>query len=196
MPKRTPGNGAAIPEGLSGKPPEGVARRNFLRAATAAAVAGTTAGCGVTNSPYRFFSLPEANTLAAICNRVIPDDQSAGAVQAGVVHYIDRQLNGKFREHRKIYRAGLAATDRLAGGNFAEVPVDRQTAILHQTERDPAIRPFFDLVIAHSMQGFYASPRHGGNRDFASWRMLGIPVTPVRGRDRYEFTSGGASEKS
>jgi len=127
---------------------------------------------------------------------VIPGDQDPGAAQAGVVHYIDRQLTGKFREHRKIYRASLAAVDHLAGGNFAEAPVERQNAILHQMERDPAIRPFFDLVIAHSMQGFYGNPRHGGNRDFASWRMLHIPAAPVRGRDHYEFVPGAGREKS
>ncbi len=171
-------------------------RRKFLHAAAIAAVAGTAAGCRRTNGPYRFLTLPEANTLAAVCTRVIPGDQDPGAAQAGVVHYIDRQLTGKFREHRKIYRAGLAAVDHLAGGDFAGAPVERQSAILHQMEHDPAIRPFFDLVIAHSMQGFYGNPRHGGNRDFASWRMLRIPVVPVRGRDRYEFAPGAGREKS
>jgi hypothetical protein len=30
------------------------------------------------------------------------------------------------------------------------------------------------MVIDHTMQGFYGSPEHGGNRDEASWKMLGI----------------------
>jgi gluconate 2-dehydrogenase gamma chain len=37
-------------------------------------------------------------------------------------------------------------------------------------------------VVSHTMQGFYGDPRHGGNRNWASWRMLGVPITPVRGR--------------
>ena len=57
-------------------------------------------------------------------------------------------------------------------------------------EKAPESRAFFDLAVTHAMQGFYGSPRHGGNRDFASWRMLGVPVSPVRGRDRYDFTKG------
>jgi hypothetical protein len=32
------------------------------------------------------------------------------------------------------------------------------------------------------MQGYYGSPRHGGNKNWASWRMLKIPTAPVRGR--------------
>ena len=31
-------------------------------------------------------------------------------------------------------------------------------------------------------QGFYGDPRHGGNRDAASWKMLALPFPPVRGR--------------
>ena len=107
-----------------------------------------------------------------------------------MVNYIDRQLVRKFREHRQAYRDGIALADRLAGGSFADVPPERQLDILHQIEGDPQGRPFFDLVVAHSMQGFYGTPRHGGNRDYASWRMLRIPPTQVRGRDHYDFTKG------
>jgi gluconate 2-dehydrogenase gamma chain len=30
------------------------------------------------------------------------------------------------------------------------------------------------MVVDHTMQGFYGSPAHGGNRDEASWKMLGV----------------------
>ena len=32
------------------------------------------------------------------------------------------------------------------------------------------------------MMGFYGDPRHGGNKDRVSWRMLGVPDPPIRGR--------------
>jgi len=105
--------------------------------------------------------------LQAICELIIPADEDPGATQAGVVHYIDRQLTGKFREHQKSYREGLAAAAHMAPG---------------EVERAAETRTFFGLVVTHAMQGFYGSPRHGGNRDFASWRMLRIPLSPVRGR--------------
>jgi gluconate 2-dehydrogenase gamma chain len=44
------------------------------------------------------------------------------------------------------------------------------------------------------MQGFYGDPRHGGNREYASWRMLGVPVAPIRGRQLYDLTTGLAEE--
>jgi gluconate 2-dehydrogenase gamma chain len=40
------------------------------------------------------------------------------------------------------------------------------------------------MVIAHTMQGYYGDPRHGGNREAVSWCMLGVPVIPIRGRAR------------
>jgi gluconate 2-dehydrogenase gamma chain len=34
------------------------------------------------------------------------------------------------------------------------------------------------------MQGFYGDPRHGGNREGVSWKMLGLPYPPIRGRQQ------------
>ena len=39
---------------------------------------------------------------------------------AGVIGYIDRQLSGKFRDPASVYREGIAAANRLAGGVFAD----------------------------------------------------------------------------
>ena len=41
---------------------------------------------------------------------------------------------------------------------------------------------FFALLRDHTMMGFYGDPRHGGNKDRVSWRMLGVPDPPIRGR--------------
>jgi len=129
--------------------------------------------------------------LQAIADWIIPADQDPGAVGADVVQYIDRQLKGRFAGHGKTYRDGLAAANRLAGGSFAAVSSNRQQEVLRQMERDGELHRFFDLAVTHSMQGFYGSPRHGGNRDFVSWRMLGVPIVPARGRDTRDLPKGG-----
>jgi len=131
--------------------------------------------------------------MEAIAERIIPSDDTPGARQAGVVHYIDRQLSGHFRRFRETYREGIAAAVRLAGGDYAAATPQKQDAVLAQLQHDGRTRPFFDLVVTHAMQGFYGNPRHGGNRDFVSWRMLNIPPAPVRGRDQYDFTKGAAN---
>jgi len=93
---------------------------------------------------------------------------------------------GPFRKYREAYRSGLAALEResvrATGKSFDLLEPARQTALLAQLEGEP--KRFFGLVIAHTMQGYYGDPRHGGNRDAVSWRMLGVPVIPIRGRAR------------
>jgi|GEM_PF-5077371 len=54
-------------------------RREFLAAAAASTVA-----CGGRPSPWRFLTQQEADTLAAVCSRIIPADRDPGATEAGV----------------------------------------------------------------------------------------------------------------
>jgi gluconate 2-dehydrogenase gamma chain len=167
-------------------------RRRFLQA-TASAAAALTAGCGATRQKGRFLSESELVTLGAICDQIIPPDQDRGAAWAGAPTYIDRQLAGFYREHRPAYRSGLAEADRRAGGSFAQAGHERQLQVLQEMEKDEETKAFFSLVVSHTMQGFYGNPRHGGNRDYCGWRMLGVTVSPVRGRDQYDFAQGGRS---
>ena len=146
-------------------------RREFL-----AAVAASTVACGGHPSRWRFLTLEEANTLEAVCAHIIPADRDPGAVQAGVVNFIDRQLSGFYKAHRKTYREGLASL----GASFVKLSGGQQLAVLQGLEKKRS--PFFELALTHTMQGYYGSPRHGGNRDAVSWRMLGVPYPPVRGR--------------
>jgi gluconate 2-dehydrogenase gamma chain len=44
---------------------------------------------------------------------------------------------------------------------------------------------FFNLVLSHTMQGFYGSPIHGGNKDYMSFEMLRIDYPLVIGQNRY-----------
>ena len=159
---------------------ERLQRRRFLQ--VAASGAAVTASCGGQKSRFRFLTNAEADTLAAVCDVIIPPDQDPGASQAGVVQFIDRQLDGFHKKLRKDYRASIAKVDALAGATgkeFSKLAPEEQERIL----TSPECRRFFELTVSHTMQGYYGSPRHGGNRNWASWRMLGVPVAPVRGRD-------------
>ncbi len=50
---------------------------------------------------------------------------------------------------------------------------------------------FFNLIRNHTMQGFYGSPRHGGNYKFVSYRMIGLDPYPIMGQNRYKASSNG-----
>jgi gluconate 2-dehydrogenase gamma chain len=165
-----------------------------------AAAAGQLISCGRARSSWRFFTAAEARTVHTITERLIPADQDPGAAWAGVVHYIDRQLTRRFKEFQRHYREGLAAVDRTAqrlhARPFLELSESEQISLLAALEKNDAPpgtwtavepREFFELILAHTIQGFYGSPRHGGNRDAVSWRMLGVPDPPVRGRLHYEL---------
>jgi gluconate 2-dehydrogenase gamma chain len=168
-------------------------RRSFIGSVAALAGAASNVACNRHKSPWRFFRLEEARTLEAICGRIIPEDQDAGAIQASVVHFIDTQLTGFYKPLRKTYRQGISAIDQASvhyvGKQFADLPPDSQTALLERIEEDVGLKPFFNLLVEHCMQGFYGDPRHGGNRNRVSWKMLGVPYPPVRGRLRYDFTN-------
>lgn len=170
-----------------------ITRRQFL-AAAALAGAGLAAGCRE-RSPWQALSAHEAQTLAALCDQIIPADDYPSASQAGVVTYIDHQLTRHYKRHRAAYAAGLEQADRLSASEFgvglaASSPA-QQTAIAHALEQKNG--KFFEMVRAHTFEGYYGSPRHGGNRDAASWRMLGLDEPPIRGRATYDLTASNRS---
>ncbi len=171
-------------------------RRRFLGAAAAAAAAPGMISCSGKSSPWRVLSAAEVRAAEAICECLIPTDEFPGAAWAGAVNYIDRQLAGHLRHMRETYRRGLAMIDTAARGqgaaDFAALAVERQVELLKAVEKGKAPaggwnpteqRAFFAAILSNTMQSFYGDPRHGGNRDGIGYRMLGIPLTPVRGRD-------------
>lgn len=147
---------------------------------------------------FRFFTAEETETLGAWVDALIPPDQDPGAREAGVVRYIDIQLTRWFRRHRAEYRDSLSRIDDWSRAayrrRFAELPPEQREEMLARMEQGKADRAHFpdggksafELVLAHTMQGFYGNPRHGGNRGYASWKMIGVPPMPVRGREHYE----------
>lgn len=166
-------------------------RREFMKAGAlaGAAIAASSTGCRRTS--YGLLQDREATTLAAICDQIIPADNFPSASQAGVLNYIDLQLMGHYRRHQKAYRDGLKQADEWScsrfGADLADASAAQQLEIVSALEKDN--KPFFELVRAHTMQGYYGTPRHGGNRDAVSWRMLGLDEPPLRGRAQYDFTA-------
>jgi gluconate 2-dehydrogenase gamma chain len=168
----------------------------------AAAGAGSTAviaRMGKSARPRcRFFTDAEADLLSDICEQIIPRDDVPGATDTGAINYIDRQLCGFLSRHQGAYRRGLESFRQTClkarGAQFRDLAPAARIEVLRSIELgdaprglwgDPSARAFFSLVLAHTMQGFYGSPRHGGNRDYASYRMLGLDYPQVVGQNRY-----------
>ena len=127
----------------------------------------------------------EAETLGAIAARLIPSDGNGpGATEARAAQYIDRALGGALSSFRDTYRAGLAALDQYAqrtkGNSFARLSTADQDALLGDIERNDAAgfsqsAAFFNLVLAHTVQGTFCDPYYGGNANFAGWDLIGYP---------------------
>lgn len=170
-------------------------RRTILAGGVTVAVTGSLIGCAPSGAAgtWRFFTPTEARTVDAICEQLIPADRDPGAKIAGVVHYIDIQLTKAFRRYRQIYRDSLAQVDSASrtkfGGAFADLSPEQQIDVLRGVEQSS--KPFFDLILTHTRQGFFGDPRHGGNRDRVGWKMVGLPFPPVRGREHYEDSKQG-----
>jgi gluconate 2-dehydrogenase gamma chain len=85
---------------------------------------------------------------------------------------------------REMYRSGLVALDRYAseekGSAFAELSEDEQDEILEamgegEAFDDPPADEFFEMLRNHTIQGMFADPIYGGNRDMVGWRLLDYP---------------------
>ena len=139
----------------------------------------------------RNFSLAQGQLLEAICDRIIPADQDPGATAAGVTGYIDQQLSGPLARYLPAYQAGLTRFDpacvEATGSGFLTLAPEQRTAFLERVEANqpPGLAGFFNMVIDHTMQGFYGSPAHGGNRHQVSWKMLGIEEYMQEGPHRH-----------
>src|SRR5450631_1484502 len=109
-------------------------RRKFLRIAGTASACGAFVSCARENTGWRFLTAAEGRTLEAICEQIIPTDQTPGASWAGVVNFIDRQLMGPYRRQQGAYRKGLFAIDEAAaakfGKSFVDLDAPRQRALL------------------------------------------------------------------
>jgi len=172
-------------------------RRFFLRVSSATLLAAplfqplpVLAG-----TAWRFFDETEAATIVALCERIIPADADPGSTWAGVVQFIDCKLAGYYHRYQQLYRLGLQGVHQsslaLFGKAFVDLSGVQQDDLLQKLElkqapgniwKQVSATEFFDRLVDHTIQGFYGGPRHGGNRDAVSWRMLGLPTAPVRSR--------------
>jgi len=174
-------------------------RREFLR--TIGLLYGSVLflpSCLPGNSEYRVFNSSEADCLISLCEQIIPADHDPGATDAGVIHFIDKLLYERFPELLSIYQQGIAglnaSCNELFQCPFTSLTIERQIEIMKLMEANQlpekhwqVIKPaaFFNQVIQNTMQGFYGSPRHGGNKNYMSYRMLKLDFPLVVGQNRY-----------
>jgi gluconate 2-dehydrogenase gamma chain len=95
------------------------------------------------------------------------------------------------------YRTGLRALadyikSNFAGKSFNDLAPNDQDTVLSGLEsgsialKDVKSAEFFALLLANTQEGFFADPIYGGNRDMASWKLIGFPGARYDYRDWVE----------
>jgi gluconate 2-dehydrogenase gamma chain len=155
-------------------------------------------GCRSTRQPgIIFFTQDELKLVEAIAEQIIPTDDWPGGRDAGVANFINIQLIGPLCRFQNDYHKGLSALQNTCQNefhnNFEKLPWDTQTIMLKNMEagkmdggvwKNGFAENFFQLLLAHSMQGYYGSPRHGGNKNFISYKMIGLDEPQIIGENR------------
>ena len=165
-----------------------VSRRDVLKRvsiAGAAAAVPVDAIAQATRESFETLTAAEGATLEAIVARLIPTDSNGpGATEARAARYIDRALGGFLASFRDVYRLGLSGIETYArtakGSAFTQLSAQDQDAVLGDMERNAAkgfvtAQIFFNLVLAHTIQGTFCDPFYGGNANFVGWDLIGYP---------------------
>lgn len=95
---------------------------------------------------------------------------------------------------RQQYRMGLAAlaaycNTTFAGRGFDKLSTDEQDKLLTGMEKGEvkfdkfSSKMLFDAVYANTMEGYFADPIYGGNKDMAGWNLIGFPGARYDYRD-------------
>ena len=95
------------------------------------------------------------------------------------------------------YRSGLQALgehvkNAFNGKSFSQLSPRDQDEVLAGLESGSITlnvvngARFFELMLANTMEGFFADPIYGGNRDMAGWKLIGFPGARYDYRDWVE----------
>lgn len=126
--------------------------------------------------PLQFFSADQAAEIEAVSAQIIPTDDTPGAREAQVVHFIDRALITFDRDQQLSYTQGIkdlqAKTQELFPGSkkFSELNSAQQVQLLEAIEQTE----FFELLRVHTIIGFLARPDYGGNHGQVGWKLIGF----------------------
>jgi gluconate 2-dehydrogenase gamma chain len=134
-----------------------------------------------------FLNNDDALTVAAFTERLMPGAPGKpGAREANVPNYIDLALSGAYADLQDFYRRGLMHLDaycrKTHNAPFVQLAPAQQDQVIAALEQGkdtgftwPSAQVFFNTVRNHTMEGMFADPIYGGNKDFAGWRLIGFP---------------------
>jgi len=124
----------------------------------------------------QFLSPEQAIEIEAAAAQIIPSDETPGAREAGVVHFIDRALVTFDRDKQPAYTQGLKDLANKTKSLFPQADKFSSLSRTQQIELLEAIETteFFELLRLHTIIGFLALPEYGGNHGEVGWKLIGF----------------------
>jgi len=186
--------------------PEALAKtREHQAAADAPAASPMADHAAMSGGHGAFFNDDDSRTIAAFAERLMPGAPGKpGANDANVINYIDLALAGAYADQQDFYRRGLAQLDaycrKTYNQPFVKLSAAQQDDVIGALEQGkasefefPTAQAFFNTLRTHTMEGMFADPVYGGNKDFAGWKLVGFPgaqlfYTPADMASRQAFT--------
>jgi gluconate 2-dehydrogenase gamma chain len=139
------------------------------------ATASVAARAAIEKSQFRVLSPLEATEFEAIAARIIPSGDSPGAIEAGVIYFIDTVLADIDPGILEPMRKGLLSLqsdirETYETASFAGLSQAQQIEALQSIEDSD----FFETLRFLTIAGMFCDPSHGGNRDRVGWELIGF----------------------
>ncbi|MGE5540287.1 MAG: gluconate 2-dehydrogenase subunit 3 family protein [Gemmatimonas sp.] len=94
----------------------------------------------------------------------------------------------------QYYRTALKGIDdycrtSFSGKTFRELTAEQQDGVLDSIDKDDVKlqgvggKTFLDFFFHNTIEGFFADPIYGGNRDMVGWKLIGFPGARYDYRD-------------
>lgn len=141
---------------------------------------------------FAFFTPEEGADVKAFAAQIFPTDDSPGADEANVVHFIDHVLDKYEVENREDFRECIqhlnnhSATVFPGTTHFSALGHEQQQKVLEKFQtfaskrRSDLMGDFFggianpfETLRTYVIAGFLCDPDNGGNKDMIGWQLIG-----------------------
>ncbi len=130
----------------------------------------------------------EWSSVEAMTQRIIPSDDTPGAIEANCVNFIDKALAHEEQTALSMVQSSLATLGRHCQANwnksFFKLSAAQQNSVLAALEDNQlkvwpsdgaSSAQFFGFIRALTIMGFLADPKYGGNSNYVGWQLAGYP---------------------
>ncbi len=140
-----------------------------------------------------------SKTLEAVLGVLLPDEPmgvplSAGAIGLGAFAYIAREITSpKMRTTHRLLMRGAVVVDRVAvseeGKVFSALAHEAQVSTLEAVVNGAGGSAkfsgvdFVKTMVGLGLEGMFADPRHGGNKDGQGWKSIEYAMAMPRPSD-------------